>query len=136
MTQYVAIHKAVHETLLLNKIQTSLLCALNSMLATMKQPPSLSVLRTQFLHGQWPLRLDAFFFNVSVRGMMGRMEYSAADMVFPIVCGFIDQLTRYIKSVTMTTIHEMYSSFISRVMTNDWRSKWDRKESKVIGAKL
>lgn len=46
-------------------------------------------------------------------------DYRPVDVVYSILCGFIDGMTGYTKSPMMTREHTMYSSFIGSAVSGN-----------------
>lgn len=62
-----------------------------------------------------------FLFNCGARGMLQGNEYSAVYMLLLILCDFIDRVTEYVQSLKMTSVHAMYSSLMSGVISGSCR---------------
>lgn len=56
--------------------------------------------------------------------MLERNEYRASDMVFRIMCGFIDRATEHADISKMTTAHRTYKIFMSIAILGFWKQEW------------
>lgn len=94
--------------------------AVNSIFAALERHLLLPGLGIDFSQRESSLKLNGILLNGGARRILEGKECRAIDMVFPILCGFIDHVTGYAKSPKMTKVHAMYSLLMSSVGTGIW----------------
>lgn len=109
--------------------------AVSSALAVMERDSSSLGNLIDRLHRKFSLQLNGDFWYRGV-GVLKEKDYCAPDIVLPVLCGFIDRVTRCIKSPNMTRVHVTYSLLMSRAVSGSWKRGYTSEELKAIGTEV
>lgn len=72
----------------------------------------------KLLNREPSLQLNMFL-NHGIQWMLEGKNYFAADILFTILCRFIDRMTNYMQSSNKMRVHAIYSSIMSAVTSSN-----------------
>ena len=113
-------------------IRKTVLKGVNDMLRSIDQQYYAPNLRVDFSKPERSTRLNGFYIEDGIRGMLEAKDFQRLDMVFPFAATFIDRMCCEEKEHPITKICVIYSDLVSKVLRYEKPKYWAESEIEEV----